>query len=81
MSTQPLSYVGGFVKCATEDDDEDEDSEGVTSSANGGATVPAKPNTTANTASKATATKYRLFTFKEIFSPTISYNSGNIKLF
>jgi hypothetical protein len=53
------------VKLAREEvDDEDEDCEGLVSSANGGATVPAKPNTTVNTTSKATTIRYRLLTLK-----------------
>lgn len=57
------------------DEDNPESDEGAISSANGGATVPAKPKTAAKTASKATAIKYRLSSLKEI-SPQHQFTIG-----
>jgi hypothetical protein len=66
MSIQPLSKVGGFWKCATSSEgDEDCGETGFDMVA----VDPATPNTTAKTASRATATRYLRFNCNESSFP------------
>jgi hypothetical protein len=66
MSIQPLSKVGGFWKCATPSEgDEDCGETGFDMVA----VVPATPNTTAKAASRVTATRYFRFNCNESSFP------------